>query len=139
MPWWLYALIAALAAALTAVLAKVGVAGVPSNVATAVRTLVVVVFAWGIVFARQEQHALRDLSSRALIFLVLSGLGTGISWIAYFKALQLAPASRVAPIDKLSLAFTVLLAAAFLGESISWKLAVGVSLMILGSILTLDA
>jgi transporter family protein len=137
MSWWLYAFASALAASATAILAKIGIKGVPSNLATAVRTLVVLVFAWAIVFATHEQSALRTLKARSVLFLVLSGVGTGVSWLAYFRALQLAPASRVAPIDKLSLAFTILLAAFVLGESISWRIAVGAALMVAGALLTL--
>jgi transporter family protein len=137
MSWWLYALSSALAASATAILAKIGIKGVPSNLATAVRTAVVLLFAWAIVFATREQHALRALKARSLLFLVLSGVGTGVSWLAYFKALQMAPASRVAPIDKLSLAFTILLAAFVLGESISWRVALGAALMVAGALLTL--
>lgn len=137
MTWWLYALASALAASATAILAKLGIAGVPSNLATAVRTAVVLVFAWSIVLATGEHQLLRDLKGRSLLFLVLSGIATGISWLAYFKALQLAPASRVAPIDKVSLAFTIVLAAVVLGESISWKVALGAGLMVAGALLTL--
>lgn len=139
MPWWVFAFASALAAAATAVLAKIGVDQVPSNLATAVRTTVVLVFAWGIVIARGEQHALQQLRSRPLLFLTLSGFATCLSWLAYFRALQLAPASRVAPIDKLSLGLTIVLAAIVLGESISWKLAVGATLMVIGALLTLAA
>lgn len=137
MTWWMYAFASALAASATAILAKVGIKGVPSNLATAVRTAVVLVFAWAIVFATRDHEALRTLKARSLVFLVLSGLGTGISWLAYFKALQMAPASRVAPIDKLSLAFTLVLAALVLGESISWRVALGAALMVSGALLTL--
>lgn len=139
MAWWTYAFVSAVAASATAVLAKLGVAGVPSNLATAVRTAVVLVFAWGIVFATREHQLLRDLRPKSLLFLLLSGIGTGVSWLAYFKALQMAPASRVAPLDKLSLAFTIVLAALVLGESISWKLALGVAMMVGGALLTLVA
>jgi transporter family protein len=97
------------------------------------------VFAWGIVIARGEQHAVEQLRGRSLLFLTLSGLATGLSWLAYFRALQLAPASRVAPVDKLSLGLTIVLAAIVLGESISWKLAFGVALMVIGALLTLAA
>jgi bacterial/archaeal transporter family protein len=137
MTWWMFAFISALAAAATAILAKIGIQGVPSNLATAVRTGVVLVFAWGLVFATGDHQALRVLSPRSLLFLVLSGIGTGLSWLAYFKALQMAPASRVAPVDKLSLAFTIILAAAVLKESISWKVGFGAALMVLGALLTL--
>jgi bacterial/archaeal transporter family protein len=139
MPWWVFAFASALAAAATAVLAKIGVDQVPSNLATAVRTTVVLVFAWGIVIARGEQNAVEELRGRPLLFLALSGLATGLSWLAYFRALQLAPASRVAPVDKLSLGLTIVLAALVLGESISWKLAVGTALMVIGALLTLAA
>jgi len=137
MPWWVYALASAVAAAATAVLAKVGVEHVPSNLATAVRTLVVLAFAWGIVVLRGEHHALASLRGRPLLFLGLSGIATGLSWLAYFRALQLAPASRVAPIDKLSLALTIGLAAVVLGETVSWKVALGAALMVAGALLTL--
>jgi bacterial/archaeal transporter family protein len=137
--WIFYALLSATAAGATAILAKVGVQGVPSNLATAVRTAVVLVFAWGIVLARGEASGLRDLKSRTLVFLLLSGVATGLSWLAYFKALQLAPASRVAPIDKLSLPITVLLAWLTLGEPVSWRLAIGIVLMVAGAALTVGA
>jgi transporter family protein len=97
----------------------------------------VLAFAWGIVFATREHHVLREIKARSLLFLVLSGIGTGVSWLVYFKALQMAPASRVAPIDKLSLAFTILLAAVVLNESISWKVGAGAALMVAGALLTL--
>jgi bacterial/archaeal transporter family protein len=135
--WLAYAFISAGAAALTAVLAKVGVAGVPSNLATAIRTVVITVFAWAIATATGEHHALPDISRRSLLFLVLSAVATGVSWLAYFRALQLAPASRVSPIDKLSLPLTIVLAAVFLGESVGWRLGLGVGLMTVGAILTI--
>lgn len=137
MGWLVYAMVSAGAAALTAILAKIGVEGVPSNVATAVRTVVITAFAWAIVGATGEYRALPHASGRSMWFLILSGLTTGISWLAYFRALQLAPASRVAPIDKLSLPLTVLLAAILLRESVGWKVAIGVGLMTAGAILTL--
>lgn len=137
MAWWSYALIAAVAASATAILAKVGVKDVPSNLATAIRTIVILVFAWGVVFAAREHHAIRELNRRSVLFLVLSGVATGISWLAYFKALQMAPASRVAPIDKVSPAFTIVLAGVLLGEQISWKVGLGTALMIAGALLTL--
>lgn len=137
--WIYYALLSAAAAGATAILAKVGVQGVPSNLATAVRTVVVLVFAWGIVLARGEAVGLRDLKGRTLAFLVLSGVATGLSWLAYFKALQLAPASRVAPIDKLSLPITVVLAWLTLGEPISLRLGIGIGLMVAGAVLTVGA
>ena len=137
MPWWAFAVASATAAAATAILAKIGVERVPSNLATAVRTAVVLVFAWGIVFARGEHRALPELRGRPLLFLALSGIATGLSWLSYFRALQLAPASRVAPIDKISLALTIGLAALVLGEPMSWRLALGASLIVIGALLTL--
>jgi bacterial/archaeal transporter family protein len=133
-----YALLSAIAAAITAILAKIGVEGVPANLAYAVRTVVVIVFAWLMVFIAGEHHKLGIVSRRSLVFLALSGLATGLSWLAYFRALQLSPASRVAPIDKLSLPLTIILAAIFLGESINWKLGIGVTLMTLGALLTIS-
>src|ERR1700741_108961 len=105
MQWLLYAFLSAGAAAITAILAKLGVEGVPSTLATAIRTVVVALFAWAMVVALGQQRVIPEVSRRSLLFLVLSGLATGISWLAYFRALQMAPASWVAPIDKLSLPF----------------------------------
>src|SRR5258706_13601270 len=129
MTWLVYAGISAVAAAATAILAKIGVEGVPSTLATAIRTAVVLVFAWAIVFGLGEHRSLATVSRRSLTFLFLSGLATGVSWLAYFRALQLGPASRVAPIDKLSLSLTIVLAALVLGEAVGWEGAVGVALM----------
>jgi transporter family protein len=137
MSWQVYALLSAVAAGATAVLAKLGVQGIPSNLATGIRTVVILALAWAIVIARGEHHALSTISLRSLVFLVLSGLATGVSWLAYYRALQLGPASRVAPIDKLSLAFTVLLAVPVLGEPLTLRLGLGVALMIAGALLTL--
>jgi transporter family protein len=132
--WWVYALLSAAAASATAILAKVGVAGVPSNLATAIRTVVILVFSWGIVFAGGDHRELANVSRRSLLFLVLSGVATGASWLAYFRALQLGPASRVAPIDKLSLALTVVLAGVILKEPITAKVAVGAGLIVAGTL-----
>jgi transporter family protein len=136
MSWFVYALISAAAAAATAVLAKIGVEGVPSTLATAIRTVVVAAFAWAMVVGLDEQRAMGTISRRSLVFLVLSGLATGVSWLAYFRALQMAPASWVAPIDKLSLPLTILLAVLWLREPISWQTIAGVALMVLGALLT---
>jgi transporter family protein len=136
MNWMAYALVGALAAGLTAVLSKLGVAGIPSNLAVLIRTCIVLVIAAAIVFSRSEHFAVKDIKVSAWVALIISGAATGVSWLAYFKALQLAPASSVAPIDKLSLAVTVVLAALFLGEALSWKTVVGVALMIVGAIIT---
>src|SRR5512141_1219731 len=137
MSWLFYASVSAVAAAATAVLAKVGVAGVPSTLATAIRTVVVLVFAWLMVFQAGELRSVTSISRRSLLFLTLSGIATGISWLAYFRALQLGAASRVAPIDKLSLPLTVLLAALVLSEPLSWRLGAGVALMVVGALLTM--
>ena len=118
-------------------MAKIGVEGVPSNLATAIRTVVILVFVSAIVMARGEQRLLVAVSPRALLFLVLSGCATGLSWLAYFRALQIGPASRVARVDKLSLAVTLILAAIVLGERITFRVAGGVALMIVGALLTL--
>ncbi len=136
MSWFAYALISAVAAAATAILAKIGVEAVPSTLATAIRTVVVMAFAWTLVLALGQQHALPSISRRSLVFLVLSGLATGVSWLAYFRALQLAPAAWVAPIDKLSLPLTVLLAVVWLREPVSWQVVAGVALMVAGALLT---
>jgi transporter family protein len=137
MTWLLYALASAVAAAATAILAKVGVDGVPSTLATAVRTTIVLVIAWALVAALGERDALWAMPRRSWIFLSLSGVATGLSWLAYFRALQLGPASSVAPIDKLSLPLTIVLAAVVLGEPIGWKVATGVAMMTAGALLTI--
>ncbi|MDB6009485.1 MAG: rane protein [Gammaproteobacteria bacterium] len=137
MTWLLYALVSAVAAAATAILAKIGVGTIPSNLATAIRTSFILPLVWGLVAARGEFGALKTASTQTLVFLALSAVATGISWLAYFKALQMAPASHVAPIDKLSLPLTITLAAVVLGEPMSPKLIFGVLLMVGGAILTL--
>jgi transporter family protein len=139
MNWVTYALLSATAAGATAILAKVGVRDIPSNLGTAIRTVVVLFFAWGIVLARGEGNSLREIKGRTLLFLVLSGLATGVSWLAYYRALQLAPASKVAPIDKLSLPITVVLAMLTLAEPISARLGLGIGLMVVGALLTIGA
>lgn len=137
MTWLFFAGVSAVAAAGTAILAKLGVEHVPSSLATAIRTVVVIVLAWAIVLALGEHRQLTVLSRRSLIFLALSGVGTAVSWLAYFRALQLGPASHVAPIDKLSLPITIVLAWLVLGEPLTWRLAVGVALMTAGALLTI--
>lgn len=137
MSWIGYALLSAVAAALTAILGKLGVVGVPSTLATAIRTIVVVVFAWTMVFVLSEHRALRAIPRSSRLFLTASGLATGVSWLAYYRVLQLGPASRVAPIDKLSLPLTVVLAVVLLGEHVTWKAAIGVALILAGGFLTL--
>ncbi len=132
--WLPWALLSAVAAALTAILAKIGVAGVPSTTATAIRTAVVLVLAWGLVFVGGEHRSLRSLPPRSITFLIWSGLATGVSWLAYFRALQAAPASWVAPIDKLSLPLTIVLAAVWLHEPMNWQVLLGVAMMTAGSL-----
>jgi transporter family protein len=137
MEWLFYACVSAVAAAATAILAKLGVEHVPASLATALRTGVVLVVAWGTVFALRDHRALVTISRRSLLFLMLSGIATAVSWLAYFKALQLGPASRVAPIDKLSLPLTLVLAFAVLGEPLGWRVITGVALMTIGALLTI--
>lgn len=137
MNWLGYALLSALAAGFTAILAKLSVEDVPPNLATAIRTVFILVFAWLFAYARGEVRGLNAISSRGALFLVLSAVATAISWLAYFKALQLAPASRVAPLDKLSLPITIALAYLILGEPLSARLALGATLMVAGAVLTL--
>jgi transporter family protein len=137
MSWLFYALVSAAAAAVTAILAKMGVQGVPSTLATAIRTGVVLIFAWLMVVQAGELRLVTAISRRSLLFLGLSGIATGISWLAYFRALQLGPASRVAPIDKLSLPLTVILAMLVLSEKVSFTLALGIALMTIGALVTL--
>jgi bacterial/archaeal transporter family protein len=134
MSWLIWSLLSALFAGLTAVLAKIGVVGVDSNLATAIRTTVVLLLTWLIVAFTDKPAAIGAVSTRTWLFLTLSGLGTGLSWLCYFRALQLGPASRVAPIDKLSVAFVIVLAALFLGERITPTKLVGGSLIIIGAI-----
>src|SRR4051812_44307070 len=135
MNWIGWAILSALFAALTAVLAKVGVAGVDSNLATAIRTAVVLVLSWVLVLiARGGDLQLGALSRRTWVFLILSGVATGLSWLCYFRALQLGPASKVAPIDKLSVVFVLVFAAVALHEPLGWKQWIGGGLMVLGAI-----
>lgn len=131
--WWTYALLSAVFAALTAILAKIGVKGVDSNVATAVRTVVILVLAWLVVAVQGNLGAVAAIPRLSLTFLVLSGFATGASWLFYFKALQVGTASLVSAVDKSSLALTIILAALFLGESLTLKTALGCSLIIAGT------
>lgn len=134
MNWLTWSLLSAVFAAATAILAKIGIAGVDSNLATAVRTTVVVLFAWAIVPLTSSYAAAFTLSRRTLLFLALSGLATGLSWLCYFRALQLGDAAKVAPIDKLSVVFVLLLAALFLGESLTPKTILGGTLIATGAV-----
>ena len=132
--WIPYALLSALFAALTAIFAKVGIRSVDSDLATAIRTVVILVLAWGIALARGVTTGLPHLTQRTWLFLVLSGLATGASWLCYFRALKLGPVSKVAPVDKLSVAVALLLAVAFLGETISTRGALGAGLILAGTV-----
>ncbi len=132
--WRVWALGSAAFAALTAVLAKVGVAGVNSNLATAIRTAVILLFSVALVWTTGEGRGISVLAPRAWLFLVLSGLATGLSWLCYFRALQLGEASQVAPIDKLSVVFVLVLAAIFLGEKLSWHQWFGGALILAGAV-----
>ena len=133
MNWLAWALLSAFFAGLTAVLAKVGVAGVDSTLATAIRTSVVLLFTWALFFALTPARSLRLLDSRNWLFLILSGLATGLSWVCYFRALQLGEASRVAPIDKLSVVFVIAFAALILHERLTWHHWAGGLLIVVGA------
>jgi transporter family protein len=135
MSWIAWALLSAFFAGLTAVLAKIGVEGINSNLATAVRTTVVLVFTWTIALIVVPRGALAALSRHAWLFLILSGLATGLSWLCYFRAIQLGPVSRVAPIDKLSVVFAILLAALVLRERLTWQHAAGGTLIVAGALI----
>ena len=132
--WVFYALLSAFFASLTAIFAKVGIKGVNTDLATAIRTVVILILAWGIAYFRGGTATINTLTRHNMLFLVLSGIATGMSWIFYFKALQLGKVSQVAPIDKLSVALTILLAFIFLKEPISAKEMVGAGLIIAGSV-----
>jgi len=132
--WWIYALLSAFFAALTAIFAKVGIKGVDTDLATAIRTVVILIIAWAIAFARGGVSMIPTLSKQNVLFLCLSGIATGLSWIFYFKALQLGKVSQVAPVDKLSVALAIILSILFLGESLTWKTGIGALLIISGTI-----
>jgi transporter family protein len=135
MTWVFWALLSALFAAATALLAKVGVEGVDSNLATAIRTSVILVFTWGIALGLEKHHGLSEISRRSWLFLVLSGVCTGLSWLCYFRALQMGPASSVAPVDKLSVVLVIIGAWLFLGEHLTPVKVVGGSLVTLGAVI----
>jgi transporter family protein len=135
MNWVLWALLSAVFAAATALLAKVGVEGIDSNLATAIRTSVVLLFTWTIAILLDTHHGVGLIGRRSWIFLILSGIATGLSWLCYFRALQLGPASGVAPIDKLSVVLVIVLAAVFLGERLTLLKVAGGALIAIGSIL----
>ena len=132
--WFVFALLSAIFAALTSILAKVGIDGVNSNLATAIRTVVVVIMAWGIVFLTNAQKGLSEIGTKSWIFLILSGLATGASWLCYYKALQMGEASKVVPIDKLSVVITLVLAFVFLHEQFTYKSLIGCILIGIGTL-----
>ncbi len=133
--WFVLALLSAVFAALTSILAKVGIDGVNSTLATAIRTVVVVLMSWGMVFITNVQGGISDISKKSWIFLILSGLATGASWLCYYKALQIGDASKVVPIDKLSVVITLVLAFIFLHEQFTWKSALGSVLITAGTLI----
>ena len=132
--WFVFALLSAVFAALTSILAKIGIDGVNSNLATAIRTVVVVVMAWGMVFITQAQSGLSEISRKSWLFLILSGLATGASWLCYYRALQIGEASKVVPVDKLSVVITLVLAYLFLHEQFTMKSVIGCILIGAGTL-----
>lgn len=132
--WFVFALLSAVFAALTSILAKVGIEGVDSNLATALRTSVVLLMSWGMVFLTGAQGGISQISTRSWLFLILSGLATGASWLCYYRALQLGDASKVVPVDKLSVVITLILAFVFLQEKFTWKSGVGAVLITIGTL-----
>ena len=133
--WFVFALLSAVFAALTSILAKVGIDGVNSNLATAIRTVVVVIMSWGMVFLTNAQGGISEISRKSWVFLILSGLATGASWLCYYKALQLGDASKVIPIDKLSVVITLILAFVFLHEQFTVKSLIGCVLIGIGTLI----
>lgn len=132
--WWIYALLSAVFAALTAIFAKVGIKGVNTDVATAIRTVVILIIAWGIVIGRGLLNTIPALTKQNYLFLTLSGVATGLSWIFYFKALQAGTISQVAPLDKLSVALAIIFAVIFLGETPDLKTIIGACLIVAGTL-----
>ena len=133
--WIVFAILSAIFAALTSILAKVGIEGVNSNLATAIRTVVVVAMSWGMVFLTNSQNGITEISRKSWIFLILSGLATGASWLCYYKALQIGDASKVVPIDKLSVVITLILAFVFLHEDFKIKSLIGCVLIGIGTLI----
>lgn len=133
--WFVFALLSAVFAALTSILAKVGIEGVNSNLATALRTIVVLAMAWGMVFLTHAQSGITQISKKSWLFLILSGLATGASWLCYYRALQIGEASKVVPVDKLSVVITLVLAFIFLHESFTMKSVVGAVLITAGTLI----
>lgn len=133
--WFVFAILSSVFAALTSILAKIGIDGVNSNLATAIRTLVVLVMAWGMVFITNTQAGIMEISKKSWLFLILSGLATGASWLCYYRALQMGNASKVVPIDKLSVVITLIMAFVFLHEKVTPKSIVGCALIGIGTLL----
>ena len=133
--WFVFALLSAVFAALTSILAKIGIDGVNSNLATAIRTVVVVAMSWGMVFITNAQSGISDISRKSWVFLILSGLATGASWLCYYRALQIGDASKVVPIDKLSVVITLILAFVFLHEEFTFKSVIGCILIGAGTLI----
>ena len=133
--WMILALLSAVFAALVSILAKIGIEGVNSNLATAIRTVVVVIMSWGMVFLTNAQGGISSISQKSWIFLILSGLATGASWLCYYKALQIGEASKVVPIDKLSIIFTIVLAVIVLHETVTTKAMVGCAFIAMGTLM----
>lgn len=136
--WWIYALLSAFFASITAITSKLGVAQINSNLATGIRTIVILFMIWGIVLSRGEAKGMSTLSRQSVLFLVVSGIATGLSWIFYFKALKMGNVSEVALVDKLSVALTIILAALFLGESLTSKTIIGAGLIIAGTLVMIS-
>jgi transporter family protein len=132
--WWIFALLSAFFAALTAIFAKMGIKGVDTDLATAIRTVVILILAWAIAFFRGGVATIHSLTRQNIIFLCLSGIATGLSWIFYFKALQMGKVSQVAPVDKMSVAIAIILSVIFLGEALTVKTAIGALLIISGTL-----
>lgn len=133
--WLLFAVLSAVFAALTSILAKIGIENVESNLATALRTAVVLIMAWGMVFLNHSQSGITEISKKSWIFLILSGLATGASWLCYYRAIQIGEVSKVVPIDKLSVVITLILAAVFLREDFTLKTAIGAVLITAGTLI----
>ena len=132
--WLVYTLFSAVFAALTSILAKIGIEGVNSNLATAIRTLVVIALAWAMVFITQQSSGLAEISKKSWLFLILSGLATGFSWLCYYKALQMGVVSKVVAVDKISIVFTFILAVCFLHEAFTLRSLIGITLIAIGTL-----
>ena len=131
--WWIFAILSAVFAAATSILAKIGLDGIDSNLATAIRTIVVLIMAWGMVFLTNSAGGITSIPPKSWLFLILSGLATGASWLCYFYAIKTGEVSKVVPIDKCSLVLTIILAAIFLGETLTWKSVIGSLLLLAGT------